>query len=202
MSTEPSLLSLSISSDVGKAVELLGLLPSQLKAALRTASRQTGQWANREGARGLAKAINVPLNVLKKGLRIKFRYKSVRGNGSASVWFGLNAIALQYLKVKQQGSGVKAGKIKYPGGFIVTKVGDNKPKQKSMIGKAYVRTGKARVPIKRLEYEINQQGVTFLENFSEQVGQKFVAAFFAQADKIQGRSAGESIAIVGTPKPA
>ena len=197
MSTDKVSLKFSAVSDLSVAGELIGLLPLQFKAALRTASRQTGVWANREGARGLAKTLKIPLKVLREGMRIKFRYKSTKGYGSASLWFGLNGISLEYLRVKQQKSGVKAGSQKYAGGFIVTKVGAKNDERRGMIGKSFARKGKARTPIKRLDYEIEQKGMDFIGKFTDQVGEKFIELFFQQADKIQGRGAGESLAIAG-----
>ena len=198
MSTESAMVTFSAVSDMKKVGELLGLLPAQMKSALRTASRQAGQWANREGSRGLAKAVGVPMKILREGMRVKFRYRSTKGYGSANVWFGLNGISLEHLRAKQQKSGVKAAGTKYAGGFIVTKVGVANSKRRGMIGKAFARKGDARTPVSKLKYQINERGMAFIQTFSDQVGQKFVDLFFSQIDKIQGRDAGDSLAIVGS----
>lgn len=182
-----NLLALFVFDDWSSVKELLGVLQKDMKAALRTAVRQTTQWANREGARGLAKATNVPLNVLRKGLRLKFQYQSVKGYSTARLWYGLNAISAKYLGVKQQRKGVKVRGNTYQGGFIST----------ALKGNAFKRVGKERLPIQRIEHDISENGEVFLSSFESKVAEKFVEFFFAALDKVSGRDAGESIAIAG-----
>ena len=183
-----NLLAPFVFDDWAKLRDLLGVLQKDMKAALRTAVRQTGQWANREGARGLAKATNVPLNVLRKGLRIKFQYQSVKGYSTARLWYGLNAIALKYLGARQQKRGVRARGQTYPGGFI----------SPALKRHAFQRVGNARLPIKRLDLPIVEKGNAFLADFEKSVAAKFIEFFFAALDKATGRDAGESAAIAGS----
>jgi hypothetical protein len=182
-----SLLALFVFEDWSRLRDLMGVLQKDMKAALKTAVRQTGQWANREGARGLAKAVKVPLNVMRKGLRIKFQYQSVKGFSTARLWYGLNAISLQYLGARQQAKGVRARNVTYKGAFISSPLG----------GGAFQRVGKSRLPIKKVEYEIKSAGYDYLEKFEKQVAAKFVEFFFAALDKATGREAGTSQAIAG-----
>lgn len=182
-----NLLALFMFDDWDRVKDLLGVLQKDMKAALRTAVRQTGQWANREGARGLAKAVNVPLNVMRKGLRIKFQYQSVKGYSTARLWYGLNSIALKYLGAKPGKRGVRARGNTYEGGFIAGALG----------GHAFQRVGKERFPLKRLEHEIVSKGDAFLADFEGKVAAQFVQYFFAALDKAGGREAGESQAIAG-----
>jgi hypothetical protein len=183
-----NLLALFVFEDWARIRTLLGVLQKDMKAALRTAVRQTGQWANREGARGLAKAAKVPLNVLRKGLRIKFQYQSVKGFSTARLWYGLNAISLKYLGAKQQKKGVRARSVTYKGAFVSSPLG----------GHAFQRVGKSRLPIKEVKYGIEDAGYDFLEKFEAQVAAKFVEFFFAALDKATGREAGSSAAIAGS----
>lgn len=182
-----NLLALFVFEDWSKIRDLLGVLQKDMKAALRTAVRQTGQWANREGARGLAKAVGVPLNVLRKGLRIKFQYQSVKGFSTARLWYGLNAISLKYLGAKQQVKGVRARGTTYKGGFVSSALG----------GHSFQRVGKARLPITELKHTISEKGTDFLTKFEGEVAEKFVTFFFAALDKATGRGAGESLAMAG-----
>lgn len=182
-----NLLALFVFEDWAKIRDLLGVLQKDMKTALRTAVRQTGQWANREGARGLSKASKIPLNVLRKGMRIKFQYQSVKGFATARLWYGLNAISLKYLGVKQQVKGVRARGTTYKGGFVSSALG----------GHAFQRVGKGRLPIKTLEHSIEKQGFDYLSKFESEVAAKFVQFFFAALDKVSGRDAGESLAIAG-----
>ena len=187
-----NLLALFVEYDWARIRDLLGVLQKDMKAALRTAVRQTGQWANREGARGLAKATNVPLNVLRRGLRIKFQYQSIKGYSTARLWYGLNAVALKYIGVKQQKKGVRARGTTYPGGFVSA----------SLKGHAFQRVGKDRLPLRKLELPIVEKGNAFLAEFEGRVAEKFVELFFAALDKASGREAGESAAIAGGIKIA
>ena len=187
-----NLLALFVFEDWQRIRDLLGVLQKDMKAALRVAVRQTGQWANREGARGLAKAVKVPLNVLRKGLRLKFQYQSVKGFSTARLWYGLNAISLKYLGLKQQNKGVRARSVTYKGAFISPTLG----------GHAFQRVGKNRLPIREVKYDINADGFDYLETFESQVAEKFVEFFFAALDKVAGRDAGTSAAIAGNIKIA
>lgn len=187
-----NLLALFVEYDWNRLKDLLGVLQKDMKAALRTAVRQTGQWANREGARGLAKACNVPLGVLRKGLRIKFQYQSVKGFSNARLWYGLNAVALKYLGVKETKKGVRSRGVTYQGGFI----------SPALKGHAFRRVGKDRLPLERLDFTIVEKGNAFLADFESKVAAKFVEFFFASLDKVSGRDAGESMAIAGNIKIA
>lgn len=182
-----NLLALFVFDDWDKIKSLLGVMQKDMKAAIRTSVRQTGQWANREGARGLAKATGVPLNVLRKGLRLKFQYQSVKGFSTARLWYGLNAISLKYLGVKQQKKGVRARGNTYKGGFVSSALG----------GHAFQRVGKGRLPIRQIDHTIAEKGNAFLAEFEARVAAQFVQLFFAALDKASGREAGESASIAG-----
>lgn len=182
-----NLLALFIFDDWARVRELLGVLQKDMKAALRTAVRQAGQWANREGARGLAKAVNVPLSTMRKGLRLKFQYQSVKGFSTARLWYGLNPISLKYLGARQQKKGVRSRGTTYKGAFISATLG----------GHAFRRKGPDRLPLEEIDFTIVEKGNAFLAEFEGKVAAKFVEFFFAALDKASGREAGESAAIAG-----
>jgi len=167
--------------------ELLGLLPKQMRQARRTATRKAGHWANREGSRGVAKAANVPLKILREGMRLTYEYKSLRGLPIGNLWVGMNAIATKYLAARQQRKGVKVRGVLKKGVFIAPSLG----------GHSFQRRGKKRVPIDRVDYQINERVEIFLDQFTPKVTEKFIDFFFAELDKISGMEAGEARAIVG-----
>lgn len=187
-----NLLALFVVEDWSKIRDLLGFLQRDMKTALRVAVRKAGQWANKEGARGLAKSANVPLKTLREGLRIKFQYQSTRGYATARLWYGLNSISLKYLGARQTKRGVKARGVTHPGGFVSAK----------LKGHAYQRVGAQRLPIKRIEHKIASKSDDFLSEFEGRVAAKFVEFFFEALDKIGGRESGESAAIAGNIKIA
>ena len=183
-----NLLALFVEYDWARIRDLLGVLQKDMKAALKTAVRQTGQWANREGARGLAKAANVPLHTLRRGLRLKFQYQSFKGGYStARLWYGLNPIGLKYLGARQQKKGVRARGTTYKGAFISAELG----------GHAFRRVGKDRLPLEDVDFTIVEKGMAYLAEFDGKVAAKFVELFFAALDKAAGREIGESAAIAG-----
>lgn len=182
-----NLLALFVFQDWQRIRDLLGVLQKDMKAALKTATRQAGQWANREGARRLAKEANVPLKNLRKGLRLKFQYQSVKGFSTARLWYGLNDISLKYLGAKQTRKGVRARGETIAGAFVTPTIGNH----------VFKRTGKERLPIVRQEKTIADKGTAFLKKFEAEVAEKFVDLFFLALDKAGGRDAGESRAIAG-----
>lgn len=182
-----NMLALFVFEDWDRVKDVLGVLQKDMKAALRVAVRQTGQWANKEAARGLAKATNTPLNVLRKGLRIKFQYQSIKGYSTARLWYGLNAISAKFLGARQQKKGLKVRGTVYKGGFV----------SQQLKGHGFQRVGASRLPIKRIEVNIEERGTAYLEEFEKTVASKFVEFFFAALDKATGRAAGESAALTG-----
>jgi hypothetical protein len=182
-----NLLALFAFEDWARIRDLLGVLQKDMKSALRMATRKTGVWANREGARGLAKASNVPLKNLREGLRIKFQYQSVKGFSTARLWYGLNAISLKYLGVRQQKKGVRARGQSIHGAFVSNKLN----------GHVFKRSGSKRLPIEKVSHDVADKGMDYLTRFERQVSEKFIELFFAELDKISGRASGESQAITG-----
>lgn len=182
-----NILALFAFQDWERVRDLLGVLQRDMKAAIRTATRQAGQWANREGARRLAKEARVPLKNLRQGLRLKFQYQSVRGFATARLWYGLNDISFKYLGARQQQKGVRAGGETIAGAFIAPTLGAH----------VFKRAGKERLPLVRQEREIAGKGTGFLKQFEGEVAAKFVEFFFLALDKAAGRDAGESQAIAG-----
>ena len=182
-----SVLDVVVSADWERVSKDLGLVKQQLSAVVRTATRQAGQWANREGARGLAKATNVPLKVLREGVRVKFEIKSRAGKSTARLWYGINPIALKYLGAKQQKKGVTARGNTIKGAFFVGKLGAN----------VFVRIGSERLPIVKQNQKISESALHFLEGFRNEIMEKFQALFFMAVDKLLNRESGTSASMSG-----
>jgi hypothetical protein len=182
-----NLLALFVFEDWSRIKDLLGVLQKDMKDALRSAVRRTGNWANKEASKGIAEATGIPLSVLSQGLRIKFKYQSVKGFSTARLWYGLNPISLKYLTSSETELFYNALFADGGPGFIVESFG----------GHAFQRVGNSRFPIKRIEKPIAEKGFGYLEKFEKQVAEKFVLFFFDFLDKKSGRSKGESALLVG-----
>jgi hypothetical protein len=187
-----NLLALFAFQDWARIREVLGVLQKDMKAALRSSVRKAGAWANREGARQLAKQAGVPLRVLRRGLRLKFQYQSIKGYSTARLWYGLNEISLKYLGARQLKSGVRGGGETIKGAFIPGALG----------GHVFKRAGKSRLPIQRQSKTIAEKGNEFLAKFEGEVREKFLDYFFAALDVASGRNIGESQAIAGNIRVA
>lgn len=182
-----NLLALFTFQDWARIRDVLGVLQKDMKSALRSAVRRTGNWANKEGSKGIANATGIPLDVLRAGLRIKFRYQSVKGFPTARLWYGLNSISLKYLTDSETELFYNALFADGNPGFIVKPFG----------GHAFQRVGKARFPIKRIEKPIAEKGQSFMAEFESRVAEKFAQFFFQALDRLGGRSKGESESLVG-----
>ena len=182
-----NLLALFVFEDWARVRDLLGVLQKDMKSALRSAVRRTGNWANKEGSKGISAATGIALETLKAGLRIKFQYQSVKGASTARLWYGLNPISLKYLTSSESELFYNALFTDGEPGFVAPALG----------GHAFQRVGKDRFPIKRIERPIASKGQSFMQEFEGRVAAKFVEFFFAAIDKKQGRAKGESAAIAG-----
>ena len=165
-----------VSFDVAKVMALLGALPNQMRLAARQAVRASARWANKEGARGLAKHLGLPLRVLKKGLRLKVKVTSKRGIASASLWYGLNAIPEKYLSKKPAADS-----------FVVVKSNSH----------FFKRAGRARFPLIKQEKPIVSPAEAYLSKFESLVQTKFIELFFEAIDKATGKETGTSQSIAG-----
>jgi hypothetical protein len=182
-----NLLSLFMFEDWAKVRDLLGVLQKDMKAALRSAVRRTGNWANKEGSKGISAATGISLDILRAGLRIKFQYQSIKGFSTARLWYGLNPISLKYLTDGETELFYNALFADGNPGFVNKKLG----------GHAFQRVGKSKFPIKRIERPIADKGMSFMKEFENKVAAKFAEFFFAALDKKLGYAKGESAAIAG-----
>lgn len=166
----------------------LGVLKKDIKAAARTAAQKTQRWAGQEAARGIAQEIGLSYRNVQKRIRLRMRYQSMRGGGfpEVRVWFGLNDIPWKYYGVRETKTGVTSKAGKQAGGFVAKG------------GHAFVRVGKNRLPIRRLEKPIKDNGEAWIKTrFEAQAAEKFIDELFLALDRVKGRTAGASRALVG-----
>ena len=116
--------------------------PRQVDRALRITVNRMAGWLRRKSAREVSNELRIGLDVLR--YRIRTLRRGGGGDRSASLWFGLNPIALTHLNPREVARGVKGGPAYVKGGFLAK-------------GQAFKRRGKARLPIERATLPIQEQ---------------------------------------------
>lgn len=139
----------------------LSATQAQADAALRSTLGRMSQWLSAKSLRGLSAALAVQPKVLRRRLK-RFRLTPSGGGGEVRLWYGLDPIALVYLKPRKRAAGVSAMGGRYaPGGFIARasgKGGGGKGQQ------VFKRTGKARLPIEKVDADIQIPAQKWLED--------------------------------------
>jgi hypothetical protein len=159
------------SSNLERVGQLLGLLRDDIERARKSASTATVKWAEREAAKGLARETGVPY----RAARIR-TWKKIRINSGGSVTLGLNPISAKYLPGRRRRDSFT---------------------NKKLNAHPFRRLGTKRLPIERVEVEIEQQGTQFAEGeFVLAIQEHLVEEFFARLDKVSGRTAGTAKAIM------
>ena len=74
-------------SNLARVKIALGVLESDISAAIKTATRKTFKWAEREAAKQIAAEAGIPYRAARTRTRSKYRL-----TGSGQVWFGLNPV--------------------------------------------------------------------------------------------------------------
>lgn len=174
-------------ADFRNVMKMLGVLKKDVKAAIFEASTKINAWAGREGAKGIAAATGVPYRGMRKRVRAKVRYQSVGGAfPEARIWFGLNDVPWKFLSPRQTRRGVKSTVGSRDSAFIGT-------------GRhVFVRRGKERLPIDKVEHPIVKVGESYLQaTFAPEVGEKFLEFFFEAMDRIGGKASGTSESVIG-----
>lgn len=157
-------------SNLARVKIALGVLESDISAAIKTATRKTFKWAEREASKQIAAEAGIPYRAARARTRSKYRLR-----GSGQVWFGLNPVSAKYLGAKER-----------KGGFTNAKLNEH----------YFRRRGRARLPIDRIEKPIEDEGIGVVEgSFPREVQKRLIEEFFLALDKKAGRSAGTSQAI-------
>jgi hypothetical protein len=157
-------------SNLARVKIALGVLEADITAAIKTATRRTFKWAEREAAKQIAAEAGIPYRAARTRTRSKYRL-----TGSGQVWFGLNPVSAKYLGAKER-----------KGGFTAPKLNQH----------FFRRRGRDRLPIDRVEKAIEDEGVGVVEGeFPREVQDRLIEEFFLALDKSKGRAAGTSQAI-------
>lgn len=165
------MIALFASSDIDRAAAQLGLLKDDIEKARAQALRKTIKWAEREAAKGLSREAGIPY----KAARIR-TWKKVRISTGGTITLGLNPISAKYLPKRQFGKT-----------FTAPKLNEHR----------FRRVGKARLPIQKVEKEIEEKGAEFAQSeFVLAIQEHLVEEFFALLDKRSGRTAGTAATIL------
>lgn len=157
-------------SNLARVKVALGVLEADITKAIKTATRRTFKWAEREAAKEIAAEAGIPYRAARARTKAKYRL-----TGSGQVWFGLNPVSAKYLGAKER-----------KGGFTNDKLNAH----------WFRRRGRARLPIDRVEKPIEAEGMAFVEGeFPAELQQRLIDEFFAALDKSAGRDSGASSAI-------
>jgi hypothetical protein len=160
-------------SNLARVKIALGVLEADISKAIKTATRKTFKWAEREAAKEIAAETGIPYRAARTRTRSKYRL-----TGSGQIWFGLNPISAKYLGAKER-----------KGGFTAPKLNQH----------YFRRRGRDRLPIERIEKPIEAEGMAFVEgSFPKDVQDRLIEEFFLALDKTSGRAAGTSQAIALT----
>ena len=178
-------------SQLEKVAASAGLTDDDLKEALRLAMDDTAMWANKESAKDLGRALNIPYPTMRKRVKAK---KAGTGR-EARVWFGINAIGLKYLKPKADGSGVSTTANKVPGAFIVPKLNSHVFKRtgekRTMTRGNY--KGQVREVIARQELSVADQASAILSTIvTPKIAEHFMDRLFFYLDRFSGKAEGTS----------
>lgn len=134
---------------VDEVARRLGATPRDADRALRVTVGRVAGWLKRKAARELSNELRVGADVL------RYRMRTLRRGGGgardAALWFGLNPIALTHLDPREVARGVRGGPAYVKGGFIAK-------------GQAFKRKGRARLPIERAEFPIQQKADAVLDS--------------------------------------
>lgn len=159
------------SSNIARVKTALGVLEADITKAIKTATRRTFKWAEREAAKEIAANTGIPYRAARARTKSKYRL-----TGSGQVWFGLNPVSAKYLGASER-----------QGGFTNAKLNAH----------WFKRTGKKRLPIEPIKKSIEEKGMAVVEGeFPDEVRQRLLDEFFAALDKSSGRATGTSQAIV------
>lgn len=160
-------------SNLARVRRQLSVLESDISAAIKTATRKTFKWAEREASKQIAAEAGIPYRAARTRTRSKYRL-----TGSGQVWFGLNPVSAKYLGAKDR-----------KGGFTAEKLN----------GHFFRRKGRERLPIERIEKTIENESLGVVEgDFPRDVQDRLIEEFFLALDKKSGREAGTSQAIASS----
>lgn len=133
---------LKVEIDIKPVLSLVqGLSPAAMQNAWRRTLRKTGNWIKGQTAKAVSKATRIPQKLLRQRM-----YFFLRSRDTGKVWLGLNAIEANRLgKVRQTRKGVTAGRFRFEGAWLMSKVAPDGP--------IYQRKGKERRPYEQVKFD-------------------------------------------------
>lgn len=178
-------------SELEKVAASLVLDQNEVKEILRLAMDDTAMWANKESAKDLGRGLGVPYPTMRK--RIKAKKAGV--GKDARIWYGINALALKYLKPKQTDGGVSTTAMSVPGAFIVPKLNSHVFKrtgEKRTMTRGNYR-GQVREVIEKQELSVADQATVILGSIvTPKVSAYFMDRLFFYLDRFSGNAEGTS----------
>lgn len=137
-------------AQLGDIATNLGAVEKQATQALGSTLRRMAGWVRARSVKGLSGAAAVPQGIIRRRMR-SFRVRKGADGSSLTLWYGLDPVALIYLKARKNRRGVSAsGGRSVASGFIGK-------------GQVFKRTGTARLPIKKQTAAIEQPSTDYLE---------------------------------------
>ncbi|WP_441228012.1 phage tail protein [Tardiphaga sp. 20_F10_N6_6] len=141
---------------IQEVISDLNATEQQTERALKSTLVKMAAWLKTRSIRGLSQALEIQQKLLRRRLKT-FKLRKSGDGQSITVWYGLDQIALIYMRPKKRARGVSADGNRYvPGGFIAK--GRNGAQQ------VFKRRGKERLPLDKETAAIQDQANTFLED--------------------------------------
>lgn len=140
--------------ELNRLVSDLAVTDRQAQQALSSTLAKMTAWLRGQSSKGLAKAARIPLRVVRRRMKT-FRLARSASGSSVTLWYGLNPVGVIYLGAKQTKAGVNAaGGRSYRSAFIKTIKGGRQ---------VFQRAGRARLPIKKVEAEIEAEANSYFD---------------------------------------
>lgn len=138
---------LNVEIDIDQVLRLARELPpSAMQNAWRRTLRKTSNWIKGQTAKSVSQSTKIPQKLLRRRI-----YFFLRSRDTGKVWLGLNAIEANRLgKVRQTRNGVTAGRFRFDGAWLMSKVAPDGP--------IYHRKGKERMPYEQVKYDWSGAG--------------------------------------------
>ena len=158
---------LSDETDVSSAI---AATTEQLERAAQRAMTKTAQWLRTHSLRELGQELGVKQEPLRK----RFKVFPQRGKGEVRFWVGLDPIGVHRLgNPEVTATGVKVKRRDYDGAFIAP--------MKSSEKLVFRRKGKERLPLEKVEQDINDEAVSVIERWERRVFVRFKQLFEQEA---------------------
>lgn len=153
----------------------LAATEKQVQRALNSTLRKMATWLRARSVKGLSKELQMQQKILRRRLK-SARLRMRAGGSEITVWFGLNPVAMIYLKAKQSASGVTAQGGRYVKGAFIAGKGARKGWQLGGAVQVFKRRGAERLPIDKQESEVQHPAEGYLRK--DALGAAFDAQFF------------------------